>query len=550
MKKLYILAVALITLTAANAQLVVDANANWQQYIPTILGGNCVQISNVTYNAGPNTAKLYSNFPGFGDGILITTGIAQAAVGPNYAPDVGYNNNLPGSSLLNQYLVPGTFTYDATWLTFNFVASYSGTVAVDYVFASEEYPEYVNNGFNDIFGFFVQGPGILGGQQNIALVPGTQIPVSIDNINQYTNDTFFVDNTNGPAIQYDGYTVPLTASFYADSGVVYTLTITIADVGDGIFDSGVFLKTSALNTQSLTGNVTYQGSPVTAGIAELFGYNTDSTAAPLIDTQPIANGSYTFPNVQSGAYNVRVTMDTIVYPNTYPTYYDSAYAWYDATIISTPCLNYNLGMGLMVLQNGQGNVSGTINGVNGPLKSVGTPLENVHVLLVGTTDNQVYGFDLTNVLGQFVFSNIPEGDYKIVIDAPGLYLAETREVSITANALNHPNQNYLIGDNIIVIEVVEEPLAVTENILSGTSLFPNPANDATILRFNLAKNAVVKAEIVDVTGQLIVTLANGQMAAGIQQLQANVKGMASGLYFVRLQVNGGAAKTLKLVKIN
>jgi len=394
----------------------------------------------------------------------------------------------------------------------------------------------------------VQGPGIVGNQQNIALVPGTQIPVSIDNVNPISNSTYYVDNTNGVDIQYDGYTVPLTASFYADSGVVYTLTITIADVGDGIFDSGVFLKTSALTTQSLTGNVTYQGSPVTAGIAELFGYNTDSTAAPLIDTQPIVNGSYTFPNVQSGAYNVRVTMDTTVYPNTYPTYYDSAYAWYDATIISTPCLNYNLGMGLMVLQNGNGNVSGTINGINGPLKSAGTPLENIHVLLVGLTDNQVYGFDLTNAAGQFVFSNIPEGDYKIVIDAPGLYLVAAREVSITANNLNHPNQNYLIGDNVIIIDNVEEPLLVDETILSGTSLFPNPANDATILRFNLAKNAVVKADIVDVTGKLVTSLYSGQMAAGAQQLQANVKGIANGLYFIRLQVNGAAPKTLKLVK--
>jgi uncharacterized surface anchored protein len=230
-------------------------------------------------------------------------------------------------------------------------------------------------------------------------------------------------------------------------------------------------------------------------------------------------------------------MDTTVYPNTYPTYYDSAYAWYDATIISTPCLNYNLGMGLMVLQNGNGNVSGTINGVNGPLKSVGTPLENVHVLLVGLTDNQVYGFDLTNATGQFVFSNIAEGDYKIVIDAPGLYLLEAREVSITANNLNHPNQNYLIGDNVIIIDNVEEPLSVDETILSATTLFPNPANDIVHINFTATTgDRILKMRLADMSGKVLIEDGR-RMKSGLNETAINISHLAAATYLLAITVS-------------
>lgn len=544
MKHIYTFALILATAVLAKAQLFVDNTSNWQQYISTILGGNCVQISNVTYNAGNGTSALYSNFPGFGDGIIITTGQAAFAVGPNDESSAGIDNFLPGDLLLDQQIV-GYQTYNATILEFDFVASYSGNVSVDYVFGSEEYEEFVNSSFNDVFGFFVSG-GNINGVQNIALIPGTTTPVAINNVNMLLNSQYYVNNDNGTEVEYDGFTVPLTATFYADSGMVYHLKIAIADAGDGVFDSAVFLKTSALNTQSLSGNVTYQGLPVMAGFAELFGFNTDSTAAPLLDTQPIVNGDYTFNNIVSGAYNIRITMDTVLYPNTYPTYFDSAFVWYDADIVTTPCQNYNLGMGLMVLNpGGLGSISGTITGVNGPLKALGTPLENVHVLLVGENDNQVYGFELTNAQGQFAFSNIDNGTYKVVIDAPGLYMQAIRTVVIDDTHKLVTNQNYVIGTNVIALD---ETVGVDEVAVLGISLYPNPTADNASLRFTLAKNAVVKADIVDITGKLVADLYSGQMAAGKQQLQPSVKALSQGIYFIRLMVDGASVKTIKLIK--
>lgn len=547
MKKLYFILIALLVITSAKSQLVVDTTANWQQLIPTILGGNCVQISNVTYNAGSGTSAVYSNFPGFGDGILITTGQALNAEGINDSPSVGNDNGLGGNSQLNQYLPPGTFTYDATWLTFNFQASYSGYVSVDYIFASEEYPEFVNAGFNDIFGFFVQATGVP--SQNIALVPGTQIPVSIDNVNAQSNSSFYVDNANGTALQYDGYTVPLTAQFYADSGVVYTLTIAIGDVGDGIFDSGVFLKANASSTQSLTGNVNHLGQPAQSGIAELFGFNTDSTAAPLLDTQPIVNGSYTFANVTSGAYNIRVTLDTVLYPGTYPTYFDSVFMWNDATIISAPCNNYDLGMQLMVLNNGLGDITGTVGNSGEIFKTTeaGVPYVGGHVYLVGTADNKVYGFDLTNSEGKFHFAGVPDGTYNIMIDAPGLLMDAIRTVTISPTNRVYTNQSYIVGANKIIIS--ESPLPVIENPnIIGVKVQPNPTNGPFTVSFTLKNPVYITADVYNALGQKVMGVYSGNMQPGFQQIQGNIAGIDDGIYFLRMVTNSADTIVRKLVK--
>ena len=61
-----------------------------------------------------------------------------------------------------------------------------------------------------VFAFFVSGPGI-NGLENIAMIPGSTDPVAINNINVNTNASYFVDNTNGQDLEFDGYTTEMTA---------------------------------------------------------------------------------------------------------------------------------------------------------------------------------------------------------------------------------------------------------------------------------------------------------------------------------------------------
>ncbi|MDP4826619.1 MAG: choice-of-anchor L domain-containing protein, partial [Flavobacteriales bacterium] len=131
-------------------------------------------------------------------------------------------------------------------------------ITVQYSFASEEYNEYVCSVFNDLFAFFVSGPNPMGGQysnQNVALIPGTNLPVAINAVNNGTPgsqssgnctslaySSFFVDNTSGTSIEYDGFTVVFTAEIPIIPGEDYTFKFVIADVSDGVLDSGVFIK--------------------------------------------------------------------------------------------------------------------------------------------------------------------------------------------------------------------------------------------------------------------------------------------------------------------
>ena len=142
-------------------------------------------------------------------------------------------------------------------MTITFIPS-GNSLEFSYVFASEEYNEYVCSQFNDVFGFFVNGGEY--SNENIALIPGTDppIPVSINNVNngtvgsngeagncsdlQLANSAFYVDNADGTNIEYDGYTTTLTAVIAVVPGTEYTIKLAIADAGDGALDSGVFLE--------------------------------------------------------------------------------------------------------------------------------------------------------------------------------------------------------------------------------------------------------------------------------------------------------------------
>lgn len=239
----------------------VQAPANLVQ---NVLLGSGVTVSNISYSGAPVAIGDFDGSAcnvGLASGIVMTTGTVVnsgggvSPHGPNNNPSAGVDNGLPGLGLLSN-IVGGTGTYNAAVLEFDFVP-YSDTVRFNYVFGSEEYPEYVGSEFNDVFAFFISGPGITG-LQNIARLPNGQA-VAINNVNATSNAGFFVNNGNGSQapqngssnyIQYDGFTTVLTAESKVQCGETYHLIIAIADVGDGIFDSGIFLEANSLSSKT------------------------------------------------------------------------------------------------------------------------------------------------------------------------------------------------------------------------------------------------------------------------------------------------------------
>lgn len=245
------------------------------------LSSNNVTVSNVSYT-GYNGAICYfsanvQNMP-FTSGLLMTTGRSNTALGPNNESNAYIDNNQPGYTPLTN--VVGASTFNASVMSFDVIPS-GDTLKIRYIFASEEYPEYVGSQFVDGFAIFISGPGIPG-SQNIARLPNGA-SVTVNNVNNgnpggtgsgigaspSVNPQYFVSNGNGNQapynssntyLEYDGLTVPLTAKSAVISGQTYHIVLAIADAGDAIFDSGVFIEeggiTAGIGENSLAEFVT------------------------------------------------------------------------------------------------------------------------------------------------------------------------------------------------------------------------------------------------------------------------------------------------------
>ena len=245
-------------------QLTTNSGQAPNSLVQNVLLGTGVTVSNVVYNGSPTAIGSFgasgTNL-GIDQGIVMTTGTifnnGNGPQGPNNQPGCGIDNNVGGSALLSN-IIGGTQTYNAAILEFDFVP-FSDTVRFKYVFGSDEYPEFAppnNSGYNDVFGFFISGPGITG-IQNIARLPNNGSVVSINNVNAITNSQFFNFNGDGNSapynanpfyIQYDGFTDVLEAVSRVQCGQTYHLIIAVADVGDGQWDSGIFLEANSLTS--------------------------------------------------------------------------------------------------------------------------------------------------------------------------------------------------------------------------------------------------------------------------------------------------------------
>ena len=211
---------------AANAQLEVQGGLTAEE-VAAILVGSGVSVSNVTIDCPTDAFGTFNGeftTLGITEGIMLTSGSINNAVGPNNASGASTSNGTDGDNDLNELIAEGstfaTTTQDACILEFDFVPL-ADTLSFNYVFGSEEYLEYVNSSFNDVFAFFISGPNPAGGTyvtQNIAFIPGTSTAVSINNLNDVDYSEYYINNGDGfivdpeSTVQYDGLTVILEAS--------------------------------------------------------------------------------------------------------------------------------------------------------------------------------------------------------------------------------------------------------------------------------------------------------------------------------------------------
>jgi gliding motility-associated-like protein len=271
MKNVFIFLILLLSRSVC-AQLVVTSALTPTQLVNSVLLGPGVVAFNIQYTGASHAIGFFNGVNsniGLDSGVIISTGKAKDAIGPNNTTSITTINNTPGNVQLTQ--LAGQPTRDAAILEFDFIPS-ADTVRFRYVFASDEYYEGVCTPYNDIFAFLINGSGITG-TANIALVPGTSKAVSISSVNGgilgdpiygpsasytycvLTNTFFYIDNTSsaGLGVQYDGFTKVFIAKSKVIPCQTYHIKLAIADGGnDNTWDSSVFLEAGSFNTRYLS----------------------------------------------------------------------------------------------------------------------------------------------------------------------------------------------------------------------------------------------------------------------------------------------------------
>jgi hypothetical protein len=255
-----------------------------QQYVQDVLLGANVTVTNIEFNTG-NANTVSTAVGGFEcadcnlgilSGFAMSSGDVNGLVGPNNSG--GYTGMGTALSTGNDPdlldLVQangGNSINDWAIIEFDFVPL-GDTLQFQYVWASEEYDEFVGTNFNDIFGFFISGPGISGpyanNAANIARVPDTNAPVAISTINNgsgnagpCTSCDYYNQDGQYAAIpfddpihsdpyymQLDGYTDVLTATAIVQCGETFHIKLAICDTSDPAYASAVFLQRDSFSS--------------------------------------------------------------------------------------------------------------------------------------------------------------------------------------------------------------------------------------------------------------------------------------------------------------
>ena len=232
------------------AELPINTGATAQQMAEAIFGDD-IQIGSVSFTGDPLASGIYSDglatAPGFAPsdtGLILSSGDVRSVTNStgeaNQAEDTSTDlaGGIDGDADFNA--AAGQDTFDAAFLEAEFIPQ-GDTLTMQFVFSSEEYPEFVNSGFNDTIGVWVNGQ-----QVEISVGEGQ---TSVDAVNAGQNANLFVDNTNDDFnTEMDGFTLTLSLKAPVNAGEVNTLKIGIADAGDAVYDSNILIAANSVQT--------------------------------------------------------------------------------------------------------------------------------------------------------------------------------------------------------------------------------------------------------------------------------------------------------------
>lgn len=258
MKRLfYLFFLGCFSTTISAQYITVDDNYTAQQLVENVLINNpCANVSNIAVNGiaiGSGNSYGYFNAAGsgfpFADGVILSTGIATSAVGPNSSILSEGPTSWLGDPDLEQALGVNR-SFNATVLEFDFLPL-ANKISFDYIFASEQYlssPSSNQCNFTDGFVFLLKEANTTNAYQNLAVIPGTSISVQVNTVRgsgtvcPAANEQYF-GGFNGVEYptNFNGQTKTLKAQATVVPGTLYHMKLVVADQGNNLYDSAIFL---------------------------------------------------------------------------------------------------------------------------------------------------------------------------------------------------------------------------------------------------------------------------------------------------------------------
>lgn len=557
----------------AQSNLFIDNTYTVEQMVMDFFDDPTIVVSNVTTTGSSSNIGFFDaggTDLGLDAGIVFCNGelsnIAAAAnnftsgsTGTGADADIDLMSSMSGS--------PGS--QDAIAIEFDFTVMVSDTLDFNYVFGSEEYPEFVNSSFNDAFGFFISGPGSTGPfsnmADNISTIPGTTTEVAINSVNDMENSQYYVDNEMGLHVVYDGFTTSLPASFVAVANETYHVKMVIADRGDSAFDSGIFLSFNSLSQDSLLVPPAEFSVTVNDNMIEVvneskyartydwdFGngeISTERNPAPVMYSTP---GDYTVTLTTQNycctdTYSTIVTIMETVLPSITTTTTNNPLACFGdqnasidlAVTGGTPPYTYSWTPNVPDLNNlGAGVYGFTITDANGVENSTQVEITQPTALEltlgsspetdgsmngiaeISTLSGGSFGYEYlwSNGSTDYTLGNLAAGDYTVTVtDANGCTITETVTVeSITG-----------------VFDTNDFPI----------TLFPNPVSEKLFLKWN-ENSSIENLRIINVLGKMIP--ANYDVDGEVITINFENE-LPTGTYFLQINLEDGRKATSRFI---
>ena len=238
-------------------ELPIDLNASAMTMAEEIFGEG-VQVVSADYSGDRRSSGTYSDgdtisaetTPG-DTGVILSTGRARdytnssnnwwggGSTNTNQASNTSTNTRgVDNDAAFNE--AAGTTTYDASILEMEFIPT-GDMMTIQFVFSSEEYPEYTDSLYQDFIGIWINGEYVQLGVGDGDIDP--------NNINSGNNESLFISNLNDEYnTEMDGFTATMTLTMPVNSGDVNTLRIGIADVTDSRYDSTLLIAGGSVQT--------------------------------------------------------------------------------------------------------------------------------------------------------------------------------------------------------------------------------------------------------------------------------------------------------------